>query len=81
MPEKILNDSWADYDNRKKKREDRLYFSCEEEWEVDYLVLKIKKIYPSKSEFAIRAAIASCCMIVKPPRPRDTFVRCVMGKL
>jgi hypothetical protein len=81
MPEKILNDNWSDYDNRKKRYVDRLFFSCEETWEVDYLVSKIKKIYPSKSEAAIRSAITSCCKEIPPNRPRDKFVRCVMSKI
>ena len=81
MPERILNDDWSDYDNKKKKGADRLFFSCEESWEVDYLVAKIRKIYPLKSESAIRAAITSCCKEIPAPRPRDKFVRCVMGKL
>jgi hypothetical protein len=33
----------------KRKKEDRLFFA----WEVDYLVSKIKKVYPSKSESEI----------------------------
>ncbi|HEX7847740.1 MAG TPA: hypothetical protein VF476_18195 [Chitinophagaceae bacterium] len=81
MPDKILSESWADYDNKKKRYTDRFFFACEESWEVDYLVAKIKKIYPLKSEAAIRAAIASCCREVPAPRPRDKFVRCVMSKL
>lgn len=81
MPDKILKEDWSDYDNKKKKQEDRLNFSCEEPWEVDYLIGKIKKVYPLKTETAIRAAISSCCNAVAAPRPRDKFVRCVMNKL
>jgi hypothetical protein len=81
MPDKILNENWSDYDNRKKKLEDRFFFSCDESWEVDYLVSKIKKNYPLKTETAIRAAITSCCKDVPAPRQRDKFVRCVMSKL
>lgn len=81
MPEKILNENWSDYDNKKKRYIDRFFFACEETWEVDYLVSKIRKNYPSKSESAIRAAIASCCREVSAPRPRDKFVRCVMSKI
>lgn len=81
MPDKILNENWSDYDNKKKKWEDRSFFSCEESWEVDYLVSKIRKIYPSKSESAVRAAITSCCKEISAPRPREKYVRCVMSKL
>ena len=81
MPENILKDDWSYYDDKKKKKEDRLFFACEESWEVDYLVSKIRKIYPSKSELLIRAAITSCCKEMPAPRPREKFVRCVMSKI
>ncbi|KYP14145.1 hypothetical protein [Flavihumibacter sp. CACIAM 22H1] len=81
MPEKILKEDWSDYDNKKKKWVDRFFFSCEEVWEIDYLVSKIRKVYPSISETAIRTAIASCCKEVPANRPREKFVRCVMSKL
>ena len=81
MPQRVLNEDWSDYDNRKKRYTDRFFFSCEESWEVDYLVAKIRKVYPLKSEASIRAAISSCCREVPAPRPRDKFVRCVITKL
>lgn len=80
MPHRVLNEDWSQYDNRKKKWEDRFFFSCEESWEVDYLVNKIKKYKPF-TELQIRNAIAACCKIVPAPRPRKTFVECVMSKL
>ena len=81
MPNRILNEDWSEYDNKKKKKEDRLFFSCEEQWEVDYLVKKIRKHEPYKTDDAIKRAIASCCKEIPAPRPRDKFVRCVMSKL
>lgn len=81
MPERILNEDWSEYDNKKKIYTDRFFFSCEESWEVNYLVSKIRKNYPAKSESAIRAAITSCCREIPAPRPREKFVRCVMNKI
>ncbi len=82
MPQRILGDDWEDYDNRKiRDRRDGSKFSCEEPWEVDYLVRKIRKYLPAKSEAEIRRAIEACCREVRAPRPRPEFVRCVMGKL
>ena len=81
MPQRILNEDWSDYDNRKKVYVDRFFFSCEEDWEVDYLVRKIKKVLPLKSDEDIRNAIISCCKMVPAPRPRQRFVECVMGRL
>lgn len=80
MPQRVLNEDWSEYDNRKKKWQDRFFFSCEESWEVDYLVKQIRK-HKSSSEQQIRNAISSCCKIVPAPRPRKAFVECVMSKL
>jgi hypothetical protein len=81
MPDRILNDDWSDYDLKKKKFVDRFFFSCEEDWEVDYLVKMVKKHFPGKGDSSIRAAIASCCWQIPAPRLRDAFVRCVVRKL
>lgn len=81
MPQHILNEDWSDYDNKKKKGIDSRFFSCEENWEVDYLLGKIRKYYPGYSETQVRQAIAACCRTVPPPRGRETFVRCVMQRL
>jgi hypothetical protein len=81
MPQKILNEDWSDYDDRKKKHVDSKYFSCEEAWEREYLVKKIYKSYPIYSETTITAAISACCSEVHAPRPRKLFVECVMRRL
>jgi len=81
MPHRILNEDWSDYDKKKKKWEDRFFFSCDEPWEIDYLIGKIRKHEPTKSDATIRAAIASCCKTISGNKPRETFVKCVMGKL
>ena len=81
MAHPVLNEDWSDYDNKKKKKEDRLFFSCEEQWEVDYLVKKLKRYYPAKTETQIRSAIESCCRTVRAPRPRTEFVACVTSRL
>lgn len=81
MPQKILNEDWSDYDNKKKKGIDRLDFSCEEPWEREYLAKKIQKVYPQYSLAAITAAIGACCVEVRAPRSREVFVKCVMRRL
>jgi len=81
MPQKILNEDWSDYDNRKQKKEDGLFFSCEEKWERDYLIGKVRKHYPQYSETAVTAAINACCKEIAAPRPRARFVTCVMARL
>jgi hypothetical protein len=81
MPHRILNENWSEYDNMKKRWTDRFYFSCDEPWEVSFLVRLIKKHYPSLSEKHIRMAIESCCSELHGNKPREIFVRCVIGKL
>lgn len=82
MPQRILNEDWSDYDNRKiRDRRDAKDFACTETWEVDYLVLKIRKVYPTYSEVTVRNAIAACCKRVGAPHPRKAFVECVMQNL
>lgn len=82
MPHQVLNEDWSEYDNRKiRDGRDRSKVSCEEIWEVNYLVSKLKKHFPYKTETAIREAIQSCCQTVPAPRPREKFVDCVTNKL
>lgn len=81
MPQKVLNDDWSYYDNRKKKGEDARYFSCVESWEREYLKEKIKHLYPGFSDVNIEKAIVGCCQTVESPRPRKEFVECVMRRL
>lgn len=80
MSKKILED-WEDYDNKKLKGTDRDFFSCEEAWERNYLIVKIKASYPSIHEVFIRNAIELACMAIKAPRPRHIFVKYVAEQL
>lgn len=80
MPQKVLNENWSDYDDRKKKYTDSKFFSCTEPWEVDYLVRKITKVHPY-NESSVRAAIATCCIASGSNHPRPAFVECVMSRL
>ena len=80
MPQRILNEDWSQYDDRKKRDgRDRSKFSCDEEWEKAFLVKQIKKHFPYTSEEVIRKAIESCCGSAS--RVREDFVKCVVGKL
>lgn len=82
MPARILSEDWSDYDDRKiRDGRDAKDFACTEEWEVNYLVKKISKVYPQFSESNIRSAIAACCRTIGSPHPRKAFVECVMKRL
>jgi hypothetical protein len=82
MPNRILNEDWTDYDNKKiRDSRDARFFSCEERWEVEYLLSKIRKHLPGKTEDQIKEAIAHCCRTIHGNKPRKEFVACVMGRL
>lgn len=82
MPQKILNEDWTDYDDRKiRDKRDSNFFACSESWEVNYLINKIRKHYPMYTESQIKNAIAACCNAIAAPRPRKQFVECVMLRL
>ena len=81
MPQKVLSEDWSDYDNRKKKGTDAQFFSCDEFWEREYLVHKIRRVYPQYGEDGIGTAISACCLEVRAPHPRKAFVECVMKRL
>ncbi len=81
MPHKVLNEDWEDYDNKKiRGAVDSNKFSCDEPWEVDYLIKKLQKHYPYKTADAIRAAVEACCKIAGN-RNREDFVDCVTKRL
>ena len=78
MAHPILTEDWPEYDNKKiRDGRDRSKVSCEEKWEIDYIVERLKKHFPYKTESAIRQAISGCCASVKAPRPRKEFLECV----
>lgn len=77
----ILEDDWSYYDNLKKTGVDAYFFSCNESWEVDYLVGKIKKHHSEISEQRIRSAISDCCNKDMGNNPREKFVGYVMDRL
>ncbi|PTB96224.1 hypothetical protein C9994_08365 [Marivirga lumbricoides] len=72
---------WQEYDDRKKKGVDARFFSCSEDWEVEYLIQKIRKANPQLSEGEVYSAIRECCRTIEAPRPRKEFVACVIAKL
>jgi hypothetical protein len=79
--ERVLNEDWSEYDNRKKKEQDGKFISFDEGWEQEYLKKKLRKIYPGRSEATLDSAIASCRRMVPAPHPRKAFMDCVHPKL
>jgi lysozyme len=82
MATKSIKVDWTAVDNKKlRDYRDRKRISCEEKWEVDYLVDFLKKHFPEKEKPAIRAAIFATCGQLKAPHPRDQFVQNVVDRL
>jgi hypothetical protein len=74
--------SWERVDDKVKKKLDREFVSCQEAYELRYVREAIKEIYPGRfTEAKIDAAIQSCCVSIKAPRPRAKFVQCVLKQL
>jgi|GEM_PF-651738 len=79
---RILKENWEEYNKRKiMENHDPDKFSCNESWEVDFLVSKIRRVYRHFSEELIKNAIKACCNNIQDTRPRKDFVNCVMMRL
>jgi len=76
----IVKGDWSEYNLRKPRHIDRLLFNCDEEWEIDYLVKKIRE-HGDWPEQQIREAISMTCCEELVPRPRGSFIRCVLKML
>lgn len=78
---KLILENWEDYDNKKLKVGDSAFFSCEEEWERDFLLNKIREEYPDMNREVILKAMSIGCNVIKAPRPRETYVRFIANLL
>jgi len=79
--QKVLED-WSDYESRKSGCGNVVQeFNCGEEWEVHYLVDRIKKIYPAHAGSHIQRAIFTCCKQRPVSHQRNAFVKSVLNTL
>jgi hypothetical protein len=78
MPITRQNHDWEEHDNRRiRDGRDRGKVSCEEPWEVDYILKVIRRDHPTIAETNIRKAISECCKTIQAPRFRDQFLNCL----
>jgi len=78
----IMEGDWSEYDNAAiTDSRDGNFFSCNEEWEVNYLINKIHAQFPQVTKVAIKTAIMSSCREMSAPRPRKAFVESVTRRL
>ena len=79
--QKVLED-WSDYESRKFRTGSGINeFNCGENWEVHYLVDKIKKVYPAHAGLHIQRAIFTCCKQRPISHQRNVFVKSVLNTL
>jgi hypothetical protein len=76
----IILQDWSAYDDRKKEGESNV-FSCEDNWEVEYLIERIISVHPTKNRLQVQLAINSCCYWIQAPRQRSQFIECVLRRL
>ncbi len=74
--------SWEDIDNKLKKATDKLYVSCDEDYELDYVRKILKGHYGSSvTEKQIDDAMKHCCNTIKAPRKREDYSKCIHRQL
>jgi len=74
--------SWEDIDNKLKKARDKLFVSCEEDYELSYVKKVLKEHYGSTvTDGQINDAITHCCNTIKAPRKREDFSKCIHRQL
>lgn len=79
--EKIDDINWEVYDLRKLAEDsDRQYFSFKD-WEVDFVIEKVRDIHPEYSEVSILRAILTCCKHSTSPHEKRAFVKQIISVL
>jgi hypothetical protein len=73
--------SWNDVDDKHKKRFDRIFVSCEENYEKNFIIDSIVEEFPWYTRARVEAAVGHCCRIIPAPRPRKAFWECVANQL
>ena len=68
---------WNEIDNKLKQIVDRLYVSCDEDYELEKIRDLIRNEFPYISTEDIDNAISKCCNLVTAPRIRKKFIKCI----
>ena len=73
--------NWEVYDLRKMAEDsDRQYFSFKD-WEVDFVIEKVKELHPKYTEVNILRAILTCCKRSASPHEKREFVKQIISVL
>jgi hypothetical protein len=73
--------SWNNVDNKHKKRYDKNFVSCEEQYERQYVIDTILDEFPQYTKEKVEAAVNHCCRTIPAPRARITFLECLANYL
>ena len=73
--------SWDKIDDKHKKAFDRDYVSCEESFEMYYVIKIILEHYPFLTRDSVESAVIYGCKTIQAPRPRKKFLQCVASQL
>ena len=74
--------NWKEYDVRKQvSGMDPRFFDCVQNWEIEFLIERIRHIYTVIPESHIRNAIRKACDKENVTRERENFVSAVLANL
>jgi len=72
---------WNEVDDKLKKKLDRLFVSCDEDYELRLIKDVIQEEFPQISSIEIEDAISRCCREVSAPRLRQKIIQCIRNIL
>ena len=72
--------NWKKIDDKEIIHPDKPFVSCDEEYEISYIVNNLVKKLKINSIFA-KKAVKDCCKEVKSPHPREKFIDCLKKKI
>ena len=73
--------SWTNVDDKHKKKYDRLFVSCEEPYEKEYIINTIMEEFPFLKRESVERAVEHCCKKIPAPRERGRFLQCVADNI
>ena len=73
--------NWNDLDDKLKRKHDKNYVSCDEDYELQTVRDFVKDEFNGFSDQDIKKAVQSCCKSTEAPHPRKEFLKCVVNLL
>ena len=70
---------WNEIDDKLKKKLDREFISCDEDYELQTVKDTIREEIKTLSDLQIDKAIDCCCKEIPGPRPRGKFLQCLVS--